>query len=191
MLYRGHPGLAHAHAPRDRGLGLPLALPDPTYNASAGAGLTLGDAGPYSDLFGQYVFDGAMVGPYFTSGTSPSFGPLTLCGFPAGALPICGPFTSYVAGHYDPASGLDVSFSGVSVELASNTPYWSVGRIDAVGPALTLELVGLSISTGHPLAVLVGVLDGAIAAPLVLALVLLEYRRDEARRTGPTPVPRR
>jgi rhamnosyltransferase len=163
--------------------GQPISLPPSTYDPSTGAGLTLGDAGPYSDLFGRYAFEGAMVGPYATS-SLPALSSPILCSFLAstGDGPACGAFATALAGEYTPSVGLTLVTSGATFVLTSPTTYFALGRLDSVGPQLTLGFSELTIRANAPLVRLVGVLDGAVAAPVLLGLMLAPYLRDRRFR---------
>ena len=166
--------------------GLLVALPSPAYNASAGAGLTLGDAGPYSDLFGQFAFEGTMVGPYLTAGAPGAPGTVQLCAFPTGwvPLPSCAGFVARLSGTYGEGL-LQVTAGPTTFGLPSNTTYLAFGRLDSVGPQIALQFTDLSISTGNSLLRTAGTLDGAIGAPLLLGLWIWKPPPEaEARRPG-------
>lgn len=161
--------------------GLPISLPEPTYNASEGAGLTLGAAGPYPDQFQRYAFSGTMAGPYWTAAGAGLGAPQT-CAFADApeATGICAPLAASINGSYSPSTGLSVSLGSITARLTSSTTHLAVGRLDAVGPALGLTFLHLTIRADRSLANLSGVMAGAIGVPTLLGVTLARWIRRKA-----------
>ncbi len=160
------------------GIGLPL--PSLGFEPDAGGALTLGDAGPAVNLFQEFDFVGAMVGPFYTTGSPAMLSNMTLCGFSTEPTydAACTPFASpWVQADYSGASTLTVKVPAGSIVLSSAAPWFQVGRLSPVGPGLTLLLTSLTISSTHSLIHLTWVIDGAIAAPAILVLGVIRYPR--------------
>ncbi len=167
--------------------GLPISLPEPTYNATQGAGLTLGTAGPYPDQFQRYAFSGTMAGPYWTAGGA-GLGAPESCAFADApeATDVCAPLAASVNGSYSPSTGLSVTLGSTTALLTSSTTHLAVGRLDAVGPALGLTFLHLTIRADRSLVNLSGVIAGAIGVPTLLGVTLARWTRrrsDGASRT--------
>lgn len=167
------------------GLVLPLpAVPVPT---DVGAVLTLGDSGPSPDDFQEFDFVGTMVGPFYALGSLTQLASPMLCGFPSppasGAA--CDTFVSpQVQADYSGGNAMTVTAAGASIRLPSTVPLFQVGRLSPVGPKVLLQATSMSISSSNPLLHLTWVMDGAMAAPVILGVWAWSSAR---RRPGGPP----
>ena len=167
--------------------GIPVALPPVSLHSEMqGASLFVGSVSPDPSEFRAHDFWGSIAGPYNTTVFPVRLGtalwcPVTLS--PNNRDPTsCSPFsTAYLWVQHPGQDTTRVGTPFVTYWLNSSVPVFQFGRLSQVGPALTIHLNSMSLTTSRTLFPFVWFVDGVVGAPVVLTLLAATRRTGSGR----------
>jgi len=169
--------------------GMPIALPPvPLSSEMQGAELLVGSVNISSAQFQKHDFWGTVGGPYNTTGTTEALGnPLWCPGSLFGGIQSpgrCTPYSPFLSVQSSGAGSVSVTTPSTTYWLNSTPPVFGFGRLSDVGPTLTIHIQSLSISSSRTLLPFAWLVDGVIAAPILLVLLARAGRgRSASYRT--------
>ena len=156
--------------------GMPIPLPPVPLSAEMqGAELLVGSVNLSSSQFQNHDFWGTVAGPYNTTDHPAALGSPLWCPaslFQGNPPPgVCTPYASSLTVRSSGMGSVSVTTPSTTYWLNSTLPTLGFGRLSDVGPALTIQIRSLSISTTRSLLPFAWFVDGVLGAPVLLLLL--------------------